>query len=117
MPEPEPETETVTVTKTMTMHNPPHPGEFISEAYLVPLGISARELSRRVTPSTLQRLLRGHHRVSAEMALRLSRVLGRSAESWLALQQAYDLWQARKNLDTSGLTPLHTADEKMDNLS
>ena len=106
----------MTETITMTMHNPPHPGEFISEAYLVPLGISARELSRSlgVTPSTLQRLLRGHHRVSAEMALRLSRVLGRSPESWLALQQAYDLWHARQHLDTSGLIPLHTAGEPSD---
>lgn len=106
----------MTETMATTMHNPPHPGEFISEAYLEPLGISARELSRSlgVTPSTLQRLLRGHHRVSAEMALRLSRVLGRSPESWLALQQAYDLWHARQNLDTSGLIPLHTADVASD---
>lgn len=104
--------------KVDTMHNPPHPGEFISEAYLEPLGISARELSRSlgVTPSTLQRLLRGHHRVSAEMALRLSRVLGRSAESWLALQQAYDLWHARQKVDTSGLTPLHSTEGHEDSV-
>jgi plasmid maintenance system antidote protein VapI len=36
----------------------------------------------------------------------LSRVLGRSAESWLAMQDSYDLWQARQSLDLSGLTPM-----------
>lgn len=82
------------------MFDPPHPGEFISEVYLVPSGLSARSLAGKlgVTPSTLQRLLNGSHGVSPEMALRLSFVLGRSAESWLSMQHAYDLWQARKNL-------------------
>ena len=40
------------------------------------------------------------------MARRLSRVLGRSAESWLAMQDSYDLWQARQRLDLSALTPM-----------
>ena len=40
------------------------------------------------------------------MALRLSRVLGRSAESWLSMQDSHDLWQARRRLDLSGLTPM-----------
>ena len=40
------------------------------------------------------------------MALRLSQVLGRSAESWLAMQDSDDLWQARQSLDLSGLTPM-----------
>ena len=39
-----------------------------------------------------------------QMTLRLSRVLGRSAESWLAMQDSHDLWQARQRLDLSGLT-------------
>lgn len=85
------------------MHNPPHPGEFISDVYLEPFGISARRLATRldVSPSTLTRLLSGANRVSPEMALRLSKTLGRSAESWLAMQDAHDLWQARQrvNLD------------------
>jgi addiction module HigA family antidote len=36
--------------------------------------------------------------VSPEMALRLSKALGRSPESWLAMQDAYDLWQAKKRV-------------------
>ena len=90
------------------MFDPPHPGEFISEVYLLPSGLSARSLAGKlgVTPSTLQRLLNGSHGVSPEMALRLSFVLGRSAESWLSMQHAYDLWQARKNFDSESLEPL-----------
>ena len=83
----------------MTMHNPPHPGEFIIEVYLQPYGISARELARRldVAPSTLSRILKGRSRVTPDMALRLSKVLGRSPESWLAMQDAHDLWVARQH--------------------
>lgn len=96
------------MTEPTPMFDPPHPGEFISEVYLVPSGLSARSLAGKlgVTPSTIQRLLRGFHGVSPEMALRLSFVLGRSAESWLNMQHAYDLWQVRKNLDLANLEPL-----------
>ena len=67
------------------MHNPPHPGEFIAEVYLQPHGISCRDLAARldVAPSTLSRILKGQSRVTPEMALRLSKAIGRSAESWL----------------------------------
>ena len=90
------------------MFDPPHPGEFISEVYLLPSGLSARSLAGKlgVTPSTLQRLLNGSHGVTPEMAFRLSFVLGRSAESWLSMQHAYDLWQARKTFDSESLEPL-----------
>jgi addiction module HigA family antidote len=81
------------------MHNPPHPGEFIKEVYLVPSGVSIRMLAELldVVPSTLARVIRGQSGVSAEMALRLSITLGRSAESWLAMQHSYDLWQLRNS--------------------
>lgn len=90
------------------MYNPPHPGEFIVEVYLQPSGISVRTLAGKlgVTPSTAQRLLSGNHGVSPEMALRLSFVLGRTPESWLAMQDAYDLWKARETLDLGDLEPL-----------
>jgi addiction module HigA family antidote len=60
----------------------------------------------RVSPSTLNRILTGASSVSPEMALRLSKCLGRSAESWLAMQHGYDLWQARKNVDLRGVETL-----------
>jgi len=78
------------------MHNPPHPGEFITDIYLEPYGVSGRELADRldVAPSTLSRVLKGTSRVTPEMALRLAKALGRSPESWLAMQNAHDLWIA-----------------------
>lgn len=84
----------------MSMHNPPHPGEFITEVYLEPNNLSGRvlALSLGVSPSTLNRVLNGATGVSPAMALRLAKVLGRSAESWLAMQTNYDLWQARKTV-------------------
>ncbi|GAB3730429.1 HigA family addiction module antitoxin [Silanimonas algicola] len=89
----------------MAMFNPPHPGEFIAATYLEPLGMSGRELAALldVSPSTLSRILKGSSRVSPEMALRLSKALGRSAESWLAMQDAHDLWIARDTVDLRGV--------------
>jgi antitoxin HigA-1 len=85
----------------MTMHNPPHPGEFISEVYLKPNNLSARELAAKlgVAASTLHRILIGSSSVSPEMALRLSKALGRSPESWMSLQYNYDLWRAKKRVN------------------
>lgn len=87
------------------MHNPPHPGEFITDVYLEPNHISGRELAMKlgVAASTLSRVLNGSNRVSPEMALRLSKALGRSPESWLAMQYNYDLWQARQYVNLSGV--------------
>jgi addiction module HigA family antidote len=88
------------------MHDPPHPGEFLTAAYLEPNNLSARELAGRlgVAPSTLSRLLRGTSGVSAEMALRLEKALGRSAQSWLALQNAHDLWHAKRTAKLDGVS-------------
>jgi antitoxin HigA-1 len=89
----------------MTMHNPPHPGEFIREVYMTPYGLSSREIAKKlgVNPSTFTRLLNGLNNLSPEMALRLSKVLGRSPESWLQMQDNYSLWLARQKLDLTGL--------------
>ena len=85
----------------MAMHNPPHPGEFISGVYLEPNGISGRELAAKldVAASTLSRVLNGSSRITPEMALRLSIAIGRSPESWLSMQDKYDLWVAMQNVD------------------
>ena len=85
----------------MSMFNPPHPGEFIREVYLEPLELSHRMVAAKlnVSPSTFTRLVNGRSNVSPEMALRLSKTLGRSAESWLAMQSNYDLWHAKQTVD------------------
>lgn len=66
-----------------------------------PFDITGRKLAQKlgVSPSTLSRLLKGSSGVSSEMALRLSKALGRSAESWLAMQDNYELWQARDSVN------------------
>lgn len=85
----------------MNMHNPPHPGEFIREVYLEPFGISYRTVASKlkVAPSTFNRLIKGQSNISSEMALRLSKTLGRTAESWLIMQNNYDLWQAKQRIN------------------
>jgi len=78
------------------MHNPAHPGEVLRE-YL-PEGMSVSEAAQRlgVTRQALSALLNGRSGISAEMALRLAAALGTSAEMWLEMQVAYDLWRAKK---------------------
>lgn len=87
----------------MSMHNPPHPGEFMYATYMEPFGLSCRYLAGQlnVAASTLNRIIKQQSGVSPEMALRLSKALGRSPESWLAMQGAYDLWQAKKHIKIS----------------
>ena len=87
----------------MAMHNPPHPGEFIRATYIEPFDLSIRSLAESlgVSPSTLARVVGRRSAISPEMALRLSKALGRSPESWLAMQHNYDLYQAKKIADLS----------------
>jgi antitoxin HigA-1 len=87
----------------MAMRNPPYPGEFITETYMEPNGLSCRFLAEQlnVAASTLNRVLKGQSGISPEMALRLSKALGRSPESWLAMQYSHDLWIARQNISLS----------------
>ncbi|VAV86537.1 HigA protein (antitoxin to HigB), partial [hydrothermal vent metagenome] len=90
-------------------HNPPHPGEFIRTVYLEPLKLSANEVSKKlgVHSSTFGRLVSEKSDVSAEMAIKLEAVLGRSAESWLLMQDQYDLANIRRAVDVSGLTAIN----------
>jgi addiction module HigA family antidote len=90
----------------MAMYNPPHPGEFIQATYLEPYNLSGRYLAEQlnVAASTLNRVLKKQSGISPEMALRLSKAIGRSPESWLIMQDAYDLWKAKKEVK---LTDVH----------
>jgi len=85
----------------MIMHNPPHPGEFIYDVYLEPSGLSCRYLAKQldVASSTLSRILKGKSAISPEMALRLSKALGKTPESWLSMQDNYDLWHAKQKIN------------------
>ncbi|MCU7918664.1 MAG: HigA family addiction module antidote protein [Candidatus Thiodiazotropha sp. (ex Epidulcina cf. delphinae)] len=86
--------------------NPPHPGGLIERTYIEPFkAVSAAGIARElgVSKSTFSRLLAGKSDISPEMAVRLSAVLGRTAESWLSLQDSYDLWKARQAVNTDKL--------------
>ncbi len=94
---------------TFQQHDPPHPGALIRCTYIEPFAeISANKVADQlgVARSTFSRLLNGVAGISPEMAVRLSRVLGGSAESWLTLQESYDLCKARQSVDTEALTPI-----------
>ena len=82
----------------MKMYNPPHPGELIREECLKPLGLSvtAAAAGLGVTRKALSELLNGHSGVSPEMAIRLAKAFGSTAETWLAMQMQHDLWQAEQ---------------------
>ena len=78
----------------MRMFNPPHPGEILAELWLEPLKLTITQAAKNlnVTRKTVSALVNGKTAISPEMALRLELVFGKSAESWLAAQKAYDLW-------------------------
>lgn len=85
----------------MRMHNPPHPGEVLRELCLEPLGLSVTDAAQALGTSrkNLSAIVNGKAGISPEMALRLSIAFGTSAESWLAQQSQYDLWQAEQHRD------------------
>ena len=81
------------------MHNPPHPGEVLKDTVLrADGGITVTEFAKRLGVSrvALSRVVNGKAAVSAELAIRLAAALRGSAESWLRMQLAYDLWHAQK---------------------
>ncbi|NVK30013.1 MAG: HigA family addiction module antidote protein [Gammaproteobacteria bacterium] len=89
----------------MTMHKPPHPGEFIKATYMEPFDLICRYLAKQldVAPSTLNRILKQQSGISPDMAPRLSKALGRSPESWLAMQGAFDLTLARERVSLTSV--------------
>jgi addiction module HigA family antidote len=79
------------------MHNPAHPGEILKELYLEPLGLSITEAAKGlgISRKSLSELINGHYGISVEMSMRLSIAFNSSPESWLNMQQQYDLWENR----------------------
>lgn len=79
------------------MFNPPHPGEVLKDGVMVEC-VTVTSLSEKlgVTRVALSRILNSRAGISADMAIKLARVFGGSAESWLYMQANYDLWQAER---------------------
>ena len=81
----------------MPMKNAPHPGGFVLRQCIEPLGLSITQAASAlgVTRTTLSELVNEKRGISPEMAVRLSKVFGGSAETWLVQQAQYDLAQVR----------------------
>jgi len=82
----------------MAMKNPPHPGLTVRHDCLEPLGLTVTQGAKvlGVTRQTLNNLLNGKSGISPEMAVRLAKAFGSSAETWLGIQLDYDLAQVRR---------------------
>ncbi len=81
----------------MPMKNPPHPGGFVLRQCIEPLGLTITNAATAlgVTRTTLSELVNGRRGISPEMAVRLSKVFGGNAETWLIQQAQYDLANVR----------------------
>lgn len=89
---------------------PTHPGAILREDVLPELGMTQTELARRLGVSrlTVSELLHERRRVSPEMAARLGRLLETSAESWLTMQNAVDLWEVEQ-AEVADVEPIQAA--------
>ncbi|MES2822002.1 MAG: HigA family addiction module antitoxin [Pseudomonadota bacterium] len=84
----------------MGIHNPAHPGEILKELLIEPLGLTITQVSENldVSRKTLSKVINGRGAITPEMAVRLEIAFLRpSADHWLRLQNAYDLWQTRQH--------------------
>lgn len=79
------------------MHNPPHPGGIVKRQCLQPMGLTVTRAAQGlgVTRQTLSELVNERSGISVDMAIRLSKAFGSTPETWLGMQMAYDLWEAR----------------------
>ena len=79
-----------------------HPGEILSEEFLIPFNISAYKLAKDIEiPQTrISEILKGNRRITADTALRFSKYFGNSAKFWLGLQDDFDI---EEEIATKGL--------------
>lgn len=96
----------------MPIHNPLHPGEIVYDVLIESAGLSVTDAAKKlgVNRTTLSRLLNGHAGISAEMALRLSKLLPNTDMTlWMNLQRDYDIWAATRSFTRIHVKPLKAA--------
>ena len=83
----------------MSMKNPPHPGRIVREECLQALGLSVTAGAKAlgVSRQALNNLVNERAGISPEMAIRLAKAFGSTAQTWLRMQSNYDLAQALKS--------------------
>jgi len=87
------------------MKNPPHPGRLVRSACLETVGLTVTEGAKvlGVSRPTLSSLINGRAGISPEMAIRLEKAFGSTADAWLRMQAAFDLAQARRRESAIGV--------------
>jgi addiction module HigA family antidote len=83
----------------MPIRNPVHPGRIVKHDCLEPLGLTVTDAAQAlgITRQALNNVVNGRAGISPEMAIRLEKAFGSTADTWLRLQAAYDLARARKH--------------------
>lgn len=91
-----------------------HPGEILSEEFLIPFNISAYRLAKDIEiPQTrISEILKGNRRITADTALRLSRYFGNSAKFWLGLQDDFDI-EEQVSINSNVFKSIKTLDTKV----
>ncbi len=89
---------TTVVEKSLEIHDPPHPGGVFLRLYMEPLGLTVTTAAKRlgVSRKTLSLIINERAGISPEMALRIGMATSTTPESWVGMQAAYDLWQAKQ---------------------
>ena len=94
----------------MSMHNPAHPGEILRELIVEPLKLTVTDVAEHLNVSrkTLSKVINGRGAITPEMSVRLEIAFNKpSADHWLRLQNAYDLWNARQDELLLEVEPYH----------
>ena len=94
----------------MSMHNPAHPGEILRELIIEPLELTVTDVAEHLNVSrkTLSKVINGRGAITPEMSVRLEIAFNKpSADHWLRLQNAYDLWNARQDELLLKVEPYH----------
>ena len=92
----------------MNMHNPAHPGEILKGLVIEPLELTITDVATHldISRKTLSKVVNCKASITPEMAVRLELVFGKpSADHWLRLQNAFDLWQTRQNKAALNVDP------------
>jgi antitoxin HigA-1 len=101
------------ITNPGIKRKPTHPGEMLREDFLPDYGLTVSGMAEAlgVSRQSINELLRERRAVSPEMAIRLGRLFGNSAEFWLNAQRAVDLWEANQSLkaEVARIRPLNAA--------
>ena len=94
----------------MQMNNPPHPGKFLKQCYLEELNLTVTKTAEMLGISrvSLSEIINCKSRITAEMAIKLSKAFSTSPEFWANMQSSYDLWQAIQKVNVDDVQVIYS---------